>query len=95
MNRRAAARVGVLSVLLLFLQPISCQDVEGYDSNGVNSNPAAKELFSEMVVNSFSNFTSIFKQDISKYLGFCIMDVCVFDLHYIPLFSSSFSEDIW
>ncbi|KAJ9188819.1 hypothetical protein P3X46_000180 [Hevea brasiliensis] len=59
-----------LSVLLLFLQPISCQNVQSY-----NNSPATKELFNQLVFNSFSNFTSVFKKDITKYFGFCITDV--------------------
>ncbi|KAH8512925.1 hypothetical protein H0E87_006287 [Populus deltoides] len=54
----------------LSLSPAYCQDIDGYDDN-----PATQELFSELVYKSFSNFTSVFKQDIVKYFGFCITDV--------------------
>ncbi|CAK7350715.1 unnamed protein product [Dovyalis caffra] len=49
--------------------PVYCQEFDGYDNN-----LAARELFSELVYNSFSNFTSVFRQDIAKYFGFCITD---------------------
>lgn len=67
--------------LLLFLQPISCQNDQNYGSSAAadpNGNPARKQIFSQLVVNSFSNITSVFKKDISKYFGFCVMDVCVY-----------------
>ncbi|KAJ6414744.1 hypothetical protein OIU84_003706 [Salix udensis] len=60
----------IVVAFALSLSPAYCQDIEGYDDN-----PATQELFSELVYKSFSNFTSVFKQDISKYFGFCITDV--------------------
>ncbi|KAJ6388223.1 hypothetical protein OIU77_026739 [Salix suchowensis] len=60
----------IIVAFALSLSPAYCQDIEGYDDN-----PATQELFSELVYKSFSNFTSVFKQDIAKYFGFCITDV--------------------
>ena len=40
-----------------------------------SSNPGALNLFTQAFYSRFSNFTLIFKDDISRELGFCIQDV--------------------
>ncbi|XP_062172660.1 ABC transporter G family member 28 [Alnus glutinosa] len=63
----------VVLVVLSFSQRVAC----GQDEEGSNSytNPAAQQIFSELVFSRISNFTSIFKDDITKNFGFCITDV--------------------
>ncbi|XP_015581018.1 ABC transporter G family member 28 isoform X1 [Ricinus communis] len=77
MNREKDNAHCFLSVSTIFFfavslqfQHVCCQKAQQY-----NRSPAAEELFSQLVFNSFSNFTSVFKKDISKYFGFCITDV--------------------
>jgi hypothetical protein len=67
--------VVVLVFLISFSQRVACAE----DADGSNSynNPAAQQILSELVFNRISNFTSIFKGDITKSFGFCITDVLV------------------
>ncbi|GLT54835.1 hypothetical protein SLA2020_279990 [Shorea laevis] len=72
----------VVLVLLSFSRRVACDqdddddddDGDGEGSNSYN-NPAAQQIFSELVSSRISNFTSIFKDDITKNFGFCITDV--------------------
>ncbi|KAJ8768627.1 hypothetical protein K2173_023531 [Erythroxylum novogranatense] len=56
--------------LVILPQYVSCQDAQEYVNN-----PAAEQLVSHMVDVGLSNIISVFRDDISKYLGFCITDV--------------------
>jgi hypothetical protein len=71
----------VVLVLLSFSQRVAC----GQDEEGSNSytNPAAQQIFSELVFSRISNFTSIFKDDITKNFGFCITDVLVSSFAFV------------
>lgn len=73
----------VVLVLISFSRRVDCdQDDDEDEDNGGYNNPAAQQLFTQLVSNRISNFTSIFKEDISKNFGFCITDVLV-SLHFI------------
>jgi hypothetical protein len=87
----------VVLVLLSFSRRVACDqdddddddDGDGEGSNSYN-NPAAQQIFSELVSSRISNFTSIFKDDITKNFGFCITDVLVYIFRFRPNFSSLF-----
>ncbi|KAJ4822301.1 ABC transporter G member 28 [Turnera subulata] len=54
-------------------------DVENFkenpDMDNFKDNPAAEKIMSDLMAKSFSNATLVFKQDIKKHFGFCIVDV--------------------
>ncbi|GLU02520.1 hypothetical protein SLE2022_197690 [Rubroshorea leprosula] len=74
-RRKLASRCGILFVWILILSfPRRIVGVD--DKNGAAKNsPAGVQMLNDMLYSRFSNFTSIFKDDISKNLGFCITDV--------------------
>ncbi|XP_040994897.1 ABC transporter G family member 28 [Juglans microcarpa x Juglans regia] len=66
----------VVLVLISFSRRVACdQDEDEDDDNGGYDNPAAQQLFTQLFFKRISNFTSIFKEDITKNFGFCITDV--------------------
>uniref|UniRef100_A0A2N9GX33 Uncharacterized protein n=1 Tax=Fagus sylvatica TaxID=28930 RepID=A0A2N9GX33_FAGSY len=82
--RNLSVRVFLVVLVLTFSRPVACDsddDDDDDDDSGSSSssntfnNPAAQQIFSELVFSSISNYTSIFKDDISKNFGFCITDV--------------------
>ncbi|KAM7257029.1 hypothetical protein ACFE04_012770 [Oxalis oulophora] len=61
----------------MLLRPVACQDNTNNkkpDLSQLSKNPAATKLFSDIVSKSFSNYTTVFKNDIKKQFGFCIVD---------------------
>lgn len=73
----------VVLVLISFSRRVACvQDKVGDEDNGGYDNPAAQQLFTQLFFKRISNFTSIFKEDITKNFGFCITDVLV-SFHFI------------
>ena len=71
--------VVILIIVLTFSMRVDCAADDSTDDYGDGTtnyeSPAAQELLSELVYNSISNYTSIFKDDISRDDGFCITDV--------------------
>ncbi|XP_050214446.1 ABC transporter G family member 28 [Mercurialis annua] len=67
--------VSTIVVVVIFVSSFQIQLVSCQAVNGNIRNPAAEQLFSQLVFKSFSNFTASFKKDISKYFAFCITDV--------------------
>ncbi|KAB1226488.1 ABC transporter G family member 28 [Morella rubra] len=72
----------VLFLVVLLLTSLSrrvaCDQDDDDDDDGEEfNNPAAQQIFAELVYSRIANFTSIFKNDISKHFGFCITDVLV------------------
>ncbi|KAB1226487.1 ABC transporter G family member 28 [Morella rubra] len=73
----------VLFLVVLLLTSLSrrvaCDQDDDDDDDGEEfNNPAAQQIFAELVYSRIANFTSIFKNDISKHFGFCITDVYTF-----------------
>lgn len=71
----------VIIIFLTFSLRVDCAadgSTDDYGDSTTNyDSPAAQELLSEIVYSSISNYTSIFKDDISRDYGFCITDVWV------------------
>ncbi|XP_030961560.1 ABC transporter G family member 28-like [Quercus lobata] len=69
----------IILIVLAFSMRVDCAADDGTDDYGDGTtnydSPAAQEILSELVYNSVSNYTSIFKDDISRDYGFCITDV--------------------
>ncbi|KAF4352942.1 hypothetical protein G4B88_029110 [Cannabis sativa] len=86
---RKKANGGFSGLVLVFSVLVSSfLFVAGQDAKQIN-NPAALDIFSELLNNQIKNFTAIFKGDIKKNFGFCITDV---DAEYNAAFN--FSKDI-
>uniref|UniRef100_A0A803PSS1 Uncharacterized protein n=1 Tax=Cannabis sativa TaxID=3483 RepID=A0A803PSS1_CANSA len=83
---RKKANGGFSGLVLVFSVLVSSfLFVAGQDAKQIN-NPAALDIFSELLNNQIKNFTAIFKGDIKKNFGFCITDVYGF-LHPLDCFN--------
>lgn len=59
-------------------QVSSQSEAQTQPNNGAKkNNPAAVQLVAQAVYGSMSTFTGVFKDEIKKNLGFCIIDVYV------------------
>lgn len=62
----------VFLVLLCLSHPVACQNAQNPEFN-----QAAAQVYSDLVNKNIANFTSVFKQEVSRELGFCITDTSV------------------
>ncbi|KAL5565751.1 hypothetical protein UlMin_028915 [Ulmus minor] len=89
MSRKKSDSRRIFFVLVFFVIVLSSPGrISGQDAKELN-NPAALDIFSELINGQIKNFTAIFKDDIKKHFGFCITDV---DADYNGAFN--FSQDI-
>lgn len=51
-----------------------CQSSDDSDFSD-DSNPAASQLFNQIIFDRISNLTTVFQDDIKREFGFCITDV--------------------